>query len=80
MTTSRAGVVFRTTLSVSHPTFVFRMEQVCCRILIECTTSLMVGTEGIAAEKYSHVKHFPNRAAYDDNCDIAVDIGEEASI
>ncbi len=36
----------------------------------------MVGTVGIAAEKYSHVKSFPNRAAYDDYYDIAVDIGE----
>jgi hypothetical protein len=36
----------------------------------------MVGTAGIAAEKYSHVKYFPNRAAYDDYYDIAVDIGE----
>ena len=33
-------------------------------------------TAGIAAEKYSHVKYFPNRAAYDDYYDIAVDIGE----
>ena len=38
----------------------------------------MVGTAGIAAEKYSHVKYFPNRAAYDDYYDIAVDIGEVA--
>ena len=36
----------------------------------------MVGTAGIVAEKYSHVKYFPNRAAYDDYYDIAVDIGE----
>ena len=36
----------------------------------------MAGTAGIAAEKYSHVKYFPNRKAYDDYCDIAVDIGE----
>ena len=36
----------------------------------------MMGTAGIAAEKYSHVKYFPNRAAYDDYYDIAVDIGE----
>jgi hypothetical protein len=36
----------------------------------------MAGTAGIAAEKYSHVKYFPNRAAYDDYYDIAVDIGE----
>ena len=36
----------------------------------------MVGTAGIAAEKYSHVKYFPNRATYDDYYDIAVDIGE----
>ncbi len=35
-----------------------------------------MGTAGIAAEKYSHVKYFPNRAAYDDYYDIAVDIGE----
>jgi hypothetical protein len=36
----------------------------------------MVGTAGIAAEKYSHVKYFPNRAAYDEYYDISVDIGE----
>jgi hypothetical protein len=36
----------------------------------------MMGSAGIAAEKYSHVKYFPNRAAYDDYYDIAVDIGE----
>ncbi len=36
----------------------------------------MVGSAGIAAEKYSHVKFFPIRAAYDDYYDIAVDIGE----
>ncbi len=36
----------------------------------------MVGTAGIAAEKYPHVKYFPDRAAYDDYYDISVDIGE----
>ncbi len=36
----------------------------------------MVGSAGIAAKKYSHVKYFPNSAAYDDYYDIAVDIGE----
>ncbi len=36
----------------------------------------MMGTAGIAAEKYSHVKYFPNRAAYNDYYDIAFDIGE----
>ena len=42
----------------------------------QCTTFLMVGTAGIAAEKCSHVKYFPNRAAYDDYYDIVVDICE----
>ncbi len=36
----------------------------------------MVGTAGFEAKKYSHVKHFLNRSAYDDYYDIAVDIGE----
>ena len=36
----------------------------------------MMGSAGIAAEKYSHVKYFPNQTAYDDYYDIAVDIGE----
>ncbi len=36
----------------------------------------MMGTAGIAAEKYSHVKYFPNHAAYDDYYDIVVDIGD----
>ena len=36
----------------------------------------MAGTEGIAVEKYLHVKYFPNRAVYDDYYDIVVDISE----
>ena len=36
----------------------------------------MMGTAGIAAKKYLHVKYFPNRAAYDNYYDIAVDISE----
>jgi len=52
------------------------MEQVRFRILVQCTTFLIVGTAGIAAEKYSHVKYFPNSFADDDYYDIAVDIGE----
>ncbi len=35
-----------------------------------------MGTAGIAAENFSHVKYVPNRAAYDDYYDIAVDIGK----
>ena len=31
---------------------------------------------GIAASQYTHVKYFPNRAAYDDYYDIAVDIAD----
>ncbi len=37
---------------------------------------MMVSTAGIAGKKYLHVKHFPNRPAYDDYYDIAVDISE----
>jgi hypothetical protein len=36
----------------------------------------MVGTAGIAAEKYLHVKYFPNSSAYDDFNDVAVYISE----
>jgi hypothetical protein len=36
----------------------------------------MSGNAGIAAEKYLHVHYFPNRTAYDDYYEIAVDIGE----
>ncbi len=36
----------------------------------------MMGTAGIAAEKYSHVKYFPNRPAYYYYYDIAVDISK----
>jgi hypothetical protein len=53
---------------------VFHIEQVCSYFFIECTTVPMVGTAGIAAEKYSHIKYFPNRASYHDYYDIAMDI------
>jgi hypothetical protein len=36
----------------------------------------MASTAGIAAEKYQHLEYFPNRPAYNDSYDIAVDIGE----
>ncbi len=36
----------------------------------------MSGTAGIATENDSHVKYFPNRLAYDDYYNIAVDIGD----
>jgi hypothetical protein len=37
---------------------------------------VLITLAGIGAEKYSHVKYFPTRAAYDENYDIAVDICE----
>jgi hypothetical protein len=52
------------------------MEQVSFCFLSSVYHIPMVGLAGIAAEKYSHVKCFPNRAAYDDYYYIAVDIGE----
>ena len=37
---------------------------------------LTAGTAGIVASGYSHVHHFPTRAAYDDYYDRVVDIGK----
>lgn len=45
-------------------------------LILSSFVSLMAGTAGIAVEKYSHVKYFQNRAAYDDYYEIVVDIGE----
>ncbi len=46
-----------------------------CRLQPEHGTG-MVGTAGIAAEKYSHTQYFPNRAAYNDYYDIDIFICE----
>jgi hypothetical protein len=41
-----------------------------------CATKLTQCWAVIADDNYSNVKYFPNRIAYDDYYDIAVDIGD----
>ena len=52
--------------SGSTPTFSFRMQPVYRLHLFYVVANLIAFPAGIAADNYSHVKHFLNRPVYDD--------------